>query len=268
MLLSELMAMDPAPPLAFAVEVDVDMLSPPNGLRQVAFLYKGTAQDPADALIDAVISCTLAGIDTIVEIRPEDAVDMMRQVVIAGNAGYHLAVVPPLDRPEDRQDLWEAWTRQCAALASTYFDTPHFAGTLYPISGFFGYLIARAVAGVEGLEPTDPYTRQRFADPIPTAWADAAKAAMHAAWVERLGSAAVLDGVLMRAAAEAVGGAVQLVDRVLSEEDTRAQDMAQQRLESHGETEADPAPAAGSTPQAADQPVPPHTDGAAAATRR
>ena len=218
MLLSELMAMETAPPIAFGVEVDGDLLMPPKGLRQVAFLYKGTPDNPSDDLVDAVIACTLAGIETIVEFRPEDQVDMMRQVTIAGNAGYSLAAIPPIDSPEDRPDLWEAWVAQCAGLASTYFDTPHFAGTLYPVSGFFGYLVAKAVAGVEGLDPNDPYTRQRFVEAIPTAWADKAKDAMHDAWVERLGSKAVLDGVVMRAAAEAVGATLQLVERLLDEQ--------------------------------------------------
>lgn len=258
MLLSELMAMETVPPIAFGVEVDTDMLMPPKGLRQIAFLYKGDADNPADDLIDAVISCTLAGIDTVVEFRPEDQVDMMRQVTIAGNAGYSIAAIPPIDSPEDRPDLWHAWSAQCAALAATYFDTPHFAGSLYPVSGFFGYMVARAVAGVEGLDPNDPYTRQRFVDAVPTAWADTAKEAMQAAWIERLGSKAVLDGVVMRAAAEAVGATLQLVDRLMGEQEEHAKARQANEEKSPGSEGASPntATAAGTDAHDSDKGAP------------
>lgn len=111
MLLSELMQSPTSEALAFGVEVDSDLLDPPVGLRQIGLIYQGTPAEPDDLFIDAVIACTLAGVDTIAEIPVNANVEPGSVMTIAGNAGFSVAVLPP----EDAEDL-DAWCARCAAL--------------------------------------------------------------------------------------------------------------------------------------------------------
>jgi predicted nucleic acid-binding protein len=212
MLLSEILAQAESAPILFGIDVDTDLLTPPKGLKQAGLVYQGTATEPSDLFVDAVISCTLAGVDTIAEIEPGQDVDPKTLLTIAGNAGFSVAILPPSD-----QDGVEAWAERCAAFAEAYLQTPHFAGSLYPVSGFFGYLVARAVSGISALDATDPYVQQRFSEAIPEAWSNQAKAAMEAAWTAQAGGQAALDAILKATAAEAVRTALAIVDRNLAQ---------------------------------------------------
>ena len=209
MLLSELMEHSDSGPLAFGIEVDTDLLTPPDGLVQVGLVYDGTASEPSDIFVDAVIACTLAGIDTIAEIPVEAEVDAQTILTIAGNAGFSLSLLPP----EKEEDL-SAWCERCAEFAKAYLDTPHFSGHLYPVSGYFGHLVARSVSGVDAHQASDPYTSQRFAQAIPSAWSDAAKSAMAEAWEERAGGAQAFTVLLRSIAAGAVIETMDLIDRL------------------------------------------------------
>lgn len=212
MLLSELMTSPTSEPLAFGVEVDADLLDPPEGLRQIGLIYKGTSTAPDDIFIDAVIACTLAGVDTIAEIPCLDTVDATSVLTIAGNAGFSVAVLPP-----EREENLATWCARCAEFATAFLETPHFAGHLYPISGYFGHLVAKSVSGVQAHQPNDPYVRQRFFDAVPVEWSDAAKAAMLAAWEERAGGAAAFDALLKTIAGATVIEAMDLIDRIMDD---------------------------------------------------
>jgi len=209
MLLSELMQAPQTDPLVFGLEVDTDMFSPPSGLFQAGLVYAGSPHDPDTNFLDAVMACGLAGIDTIAEIEPHQAIDPAAMLDIAGNAGYSLAILPP-----HSEGGLDAWCAHCAAFATAFLDTPHFSGHLYPVSGYFGHLVAQSVSGVQGHSPQDPYTRQRFVDAIPTEWADRAKAAMKKAWEDRVGGPAALDALLKNIAGAAVIETMDLLDRL------------------------------------------------------
>lgn len=212
MLLSELLTQGESAPIVFGIDVDADLLTPPQGLQQAGLVYQGTAHEPTDLFVDAVISCTLAGIDTIAEIEPGQEADPATLLTIAGNAGFSIALLPPLD-----ESGLDAWAQRCADFAQAYLQTPHFAGSLYPVSGFFGYLVARSVSGVGKLDATDPYVQQRFSQVIPESWSDTAKAAMERAWIAQAGGEKALDAVLKATAAEAVRSALALVDRNMAQ---------------------------------------------------
>lgn len=219
MLLSELMRQDTAEALAFGVEVDTDMLAPPSGLQQIGLLYQGTPEEPSDGFIDAVIACTLAGVDTIAEIAPEENITPATILTIAGNAGFSIALIPPTD-----ENGVDAWAQRCAEFAAQFLDTPHFAGHLYPVSGYFGHLVATSVAPVDAHQPQDPYTRQRFVEAVPSAWSDRAKAAMRRAWAERVGGTEALDALLKNIAGAVVVETINLVDRILDAAEAPAHD--------------------------------------------
>lgn len=199
--------------LVYGVEVDTDLLYPPAGLHQIGLLYQGAPDMPAENFIDSVIACTLANIDTIGEIEITTDIDPFAILSIAGNAGFSVAILPP-EQPE----ALEKWCERCALFAKAYLTTPNFKGDLYPVSGYFGHLVAHAVTGISQTVPTDPYVRQRFSDAIPAEWSDKAKAAMKDAWAEQLGGDAQLTAFLKEITNRAVHETMNLLDRLTDEE--------------------------------------------------
>lgn len=181
MLLSELMNIENCPKEVYGIEVDEDLLTPPEGLERVALLYKGE-ESVSDLLIDAVIAFSLAGVEVIIEIEPGQNVNKKELLTIAGNAGFSLSVLPP----KTEADV-EAWSKDCAQWAQTFLQVPNFTGSLYPVSGYFGYLTAKAATGIEAILPNDAYVLERFINSTPEEWSDASKAEMYKAFCEMAG---------------------------------------------------------------------------------
>ena len=182
MKLSELVQQD-ATELAWGVEIDAEIFDPPAALQTVGLLWEGDGPEAiSDALIDTVIAFNLSGADVIVEVRPDDDVDPEYLLTLAGNAGFSVAAVPPVDA-----DGLESWCTQSARFADALLTVPNFSKTLYPATGYLSYLVGELFAGSRAMTPTDPYTLGRFVDATPEDWSNAAKAAMRAALAERLG---------------------------------------------------------------------------------
>ena len=170
-------------PVVWGVEVDEIVTCPPSGLQQIGLLWDGDAPDViSDKLIDSVISFTLAGVEVIVEIRPEDEIDHNYLLLIAANAGFCISAVPP-----DRREGVEAWSRQCARFASAILIAGNFSGNLYPVSGYLTYLVMEYFGEAKAAIPSDLYTVQRFADPVPENWSDIAKSHMRITLSEAVG---------------------------------------------------------------------------------
>lgn len=169
--------------LAWGVEIDEEVFDPPANIRSIGLLWEGDGPtEISDRLIDTVIAFNLSGAEVIVEIRPGDAVDHEYILTLAGNAGFSVAAIPP----DSEEDL-EAWCRQCAGFARALLTVPNFSRSLFPVTGYQTYLILEFFAGANSLTPTDPYTVQRFVEPTPEDWSDAAKAAMRKAMSDMLG---------------------------------------------------------------------------------
>lgn len=190
-------------PVLFGVVADGECFTPPRGLTAIGLHWKGSAPDSIDdTLIDTVISFTLAGVEVILEICPEDAVDPAYAMTLAGNAGVSIAIVPPKS-----EDGIMAWGEKLEAFVDAFLSTPNFASTLYPVSGYLSYLIAERMAGVDRMDPKDPYVRARFIDAVPEDWSDAVKARMRAAFIRKAGGedelGALLDQLVTAIRAEA-----------------------------------------------------------------
>jgi len=174
---------DHATEIAWGVELDEEMFDPPSSIRTVGLLWEGDgAREISDRLIDTVIAFNLSGADVIVEVRPRDEVDHEYLLTLAGNAGFSVAAIPPTC-----VDDVDAWAEQCAGFAQAILTVPNFSRNLFPVTGYMTYLILEFFGGAKALEPTDPYTTQRFFIPTPAEWADAAKAMMRTRMGEVLG---------------------------------------------------------------------------------
>lgn len=170
-------------PILYGVEIDGECFTPPTGLEQIGLLWKGSAPDQIDDdLVDTIIAFGLSGVDVILEVRPEDAVDHAYLLTLAGNAGFSIAAIPAQD--EEEREGWEA---HCSEFSRAFLTTPNFAKSLYPISGYLSYLIAEFFAGEDALTPNDPYTLQRFVEAVSVEWSDRCKTKMRAAMSDTLG---------------------------------------------------------------------------------
>lgn len=179
-------------PVIWGVEVDEIVTRPPLGLRQIGLLWDGEAPDMiSDNLIDSVISFSLAGVEVIVEIRPEDRIDHDYMLVIAANAGFCISAIPP-----ERKSGVETWSNQCARFADALMAASNFSGNLYPVSGYLTYLVMEYFGGAKAAVPSDLYTRQRFAEQVPQNWSDIAKSHMRKSLSDAAGGENELKGYL------------------------------------------------------------------------
>jgi hypothetical protein len=191
MKLSEILAADEknADAFHFGVEVDVESFSPPPGLKEIAFVWAGTGTDIDVALMDAIISYRLAGVEVILEI-PHDAegLDVPYLVAVAANSGFSIALVPP---KEDAAETREAYGKILGDFAKAFFGQPNVTKAIHPISGYLEYLFAEALAGPEiaGSQPVtdDPYVRARWIDAVSPEFADDFKSRLRSVIHETFG---------------------------------------------------------------------------------
>lgn len=176
----------------WGVELDEEMFDPPASIRSISLLWEGTSpKDITDRLIDTIIAFTLSGAEVIVEVRPTDEVDYNYLLTLAGNAGFSVAAIPP----ETEVDL-DAWKQHCAGFTEAILTVPNFSKNLFPVTGYMTYLTLEFFGGADALEPTDPYTIERFYKGTPTEWADAAKSDMREQMSNLLGGEDMLKEYL------------------------------------------------------------------------
>jgi hypothetical protein len=179
MLLSELLNQERNDTLAYGVEVDCECLAPPPSIERIGLLYQPGPAGLSESLMDAIISFSLAGVEVIVEIPHEADLDHAYLLKLASNAGFSIAAIPP-----DVEKDVGAWGQQCAKFVRPFLTTPNFSQHIYPIAGYFSYLIAEKLGGVDAAQPNDPYVLSRFTQSTPEAWSDQAKIVMRSAFSE------------------------------------------------------------------------------------
>lgn len=161
------------PPLVFGVEADCECLSSPNQIQAIAFTYQAGKSGLSEQLMDAIITFNLAGAYVILEIPHNAEVDATYLTKLASNAGFSISLTPP----EKEEDV-AAWGEQCARFVQAFLSTPNFTKHIYPVQGYFTYLIAEKLGSVDALTPTDHYVLKRFTETTPEAWSDLAKVRM------------------------------------------------------------------------------------------
>lgn len=206
MLLSELIKTNNCPKEVYGIQVDEDLLTPPEGLEKVALLYDGD-ESISETLIDAVIAFSLAGVEVIVEVQPGQNIDKKELLTIAGNAGFSLSILPP-----ERQEDVPGWSQDCAEWAQTFLQVPNFTGSLFPVSGYFGYLTAKIATGIEAIIPNDTYVLERFVNSTPEEWSDSAKAEMYKAFCEMAGGEEEFNNFLKAFVASVVKTNVEILE--------------------------------------------------------
>jgi hypothetical protein len=182
MKLSELLELDNPEKMVTGITADCECLAAPVGVEVAGFIFEPGASGLSEHLMDAIITFNLSGIYVILEIPHDANVDCKYLMKLASNAGFSISLLPPAEEA----DL-EAWGKQCSDFVYAFLATPNFSRHLYPVQGYFTYLIAEKLGGVEALTPTDEYVVHRFYDAVPESWSDESKRHMREAFKSACG---------------------------------------------------------------------------------
>ena len=161
MLLSSLIESESADISAYGVEVDVESFTPPANLKEVSLLYKSDGTDIDECLMDVIISYGIAGVDVILEIPAEEKdIDAKYMVSIAANAGFSLALLPPVtDDLENRTKYFD----RLSEFAEVYLTKGNFGKFIAPVTNYLEYLFVELLIGPEApFNVTDPYIQKRL----------------------------------------------------------------------------------------------------------
>jgi hypothetical protein len=182
MKLSELLKTENPEKMVTGVIADCECLSAPTGVDVVGFIFEPGASGLSENLMDAIITFNLSGIYVILEIPHDADVDAGYLMKLASNAGFSISLLPAAKEADVN-----AWGEQCAKFVDAFLTTPNFSRHLYPVQGYFTYLITEKLGDVDALTPTDEYVVSRFTSVTPEAWSDKSKEHMRAAFSEACG---------------------------------------------------------------------------------
>lgn len=185
--LSELIATGAPAPSVYGIVVDTDDVTPPEGLKEAGVLATIDGGDISDAVLDAAISWSLAGIEVTVEVPAEaDLQDAPRLLATCAAVGLSLSALPP---SEDGEEAFEAWCARVEALAKAYVSQANMSKFVYPVTSYLGYMFIEACSpeAASRFVPTDGYVKDAFHDRVGTEKADLMKARLRAAIVDAYG---------------------------------------------------------------------------------
>lgn len=199
MKLSHMLESEITSSLVYGVVVDAECLTAPAEIRTIGFLYQGGDLGLSEKLMDAIITFSLAGAEVILEIPHDAELDVDQILRLASNAGFSISLIPP-----SSQEHVENWGHLCARFTEGFLKTPNFSKHVFPVQGYFAYVIAEKLGAIDAITPTDPYVVERFLDSTPQKWSDAAKLQMRGRMVEICGSEEEIDA-LARDLVSAIG---------------------------------------------------------------
>jgi len=221
---SELIASGAPSPAVFGIEIDVDDVTPPEGLEQAAIVCPIVNGDIPDEILDVAISWTLAGCDVTLEIPSDSPVgDAKRLLSTVAAVGISLSLLPP--EGEDAAAL-EAYMARVEEFTRAYVRQGNMAKLLVPVTSYLGYMFIEVLdkAKSEGFVPSDPYILERFHSKVPVGRADQLKARIRSVFHEAYGG----EEGFRRFALQLTGAIYRKVEEGCVEESARQQTQVPQ----------------------------------------
>jgi hypothetical protein len=148
-------------PALYGIEVDVESFTPPAGLEEVSLIYKADGSDIDETLMDVIISYGLAGVEVILDVPAEQGdIDPKYLVSVAANAGFSIALLPPVQRDEAGD---AAYFKRLREFARVYLTQANFGKFIAPVTNYLEYLFVELLKGEDSeFNTTDEYIKQRF----------------------------------------------------------------------------------------------------------
>jgi hypothetical protein len=172
---------------AHGVVIDVDDVTPPEGLHEIGFV--GVIEDGefSETTLDVVISAIMAEIDVTVEIPGSAEIsDPRHMLATASSMGCSLALLPP----ESSDDgSFDAFVDRVLEFARAYVRQANMTQRLLPVSSYLEYLFIEVLDPemAKSFAPVDPQIVSQFHEVVTVERADALKAKLRAVFHEAHG---------------------------------------------------------------------------------
>lgn len=179
-LLSELLAEVDRPAAVFGLKVDVDDVTPPEGVREAGLVARFEGGDLDETVLDVAISYILAGVEVTIEVPADAECGSAKQLVsLAASVGASLSLLPPSD-PSD--EAFESWCTRVDDFALAYATQANMAKFVLPVTSYLEYLVIEALSPevASRFAPSDPYVVGNYASSVSPERSDAMKARVRA----------------------------------------------------------------------------------------
>lgn len=172
---------------AHGVVIDVDDVTPPEGLHEIGFV--GVIEDGefSETTLDVVISAIMAEIDVTVEIPGSAEIsDPRHMLATASSMGCSLALLPP-DTSDEAS--FDAFVERVLEFAQAYVRQANMSQRLLPVSSYLEYLFIEVLNPemAKTFAPVDPQVVSQFHEVVTVERADALKAKLRAVFHEAYG---------------------------------------------------------------------------------
>lgn len=174
-------------PSVFGVHIDVDDVTPPEGLREVSIVSPTENGEISDLILDVAISWTLAQCDVTLEIPFESEIsDIKHMLSTVAAVGISLSLLPPEELSEDS---FERYCSRVVGFAEAYVTQANMAKMLVPVTSYLGYMFIEALSPdtASDFKPSDDYIIERFHSKVSIERSDALKARIRKVFHEAYG---------------------------------------------------------------------------------
>lgn len=171
----------------FHIEIDgnsngVEYSTPPEELKEISFLIKlsedGTLDDD---LLDIIVSYKLTKVNVTLEVPlslfKDDLVKVSYLINITHNLDIALSLLPNGHRLSGEGTI-DDYRKVLKSVVLELTKKPNFSKFIYPVSGYFQYLMMEVIIGKEKLKnliPDDLYVVENFYNVLSTADSDSFK---------------------------------------------------------------------------------------------
>ena len=165
------------PEYAFGVSVDEESFTPPEGIKEIGFIYKVDEDGDLDEdLLDVIISYGLSSVRVMLEIPYEEVVEDASYIMsVASNAGFSISVLPPVEVTEESA---AGYTERLVNFTKAFLNQKNFAKEIFPITSYLEYMYLEQLIDVSGYEAKDPYMITKFVEKTTVEFSDSFKATM------------------------------------------------------------------------------------------
>lgn len=186
-LLSDLLASSTKPPVVYGLEIDVDDITPPDGVNEVGIRSAIADGFLSESVLDVAISYILAGVSVTIEVEAETPINNAKELIsTAASIGASLSLLPPVDVTDAS---FETYLERVDEFTVAYTKQANFSKLLIPVTSYLQYLFIEVIDPeiAKEFRPTDSYLLNQFVDRLSPERIDIMKARIKSVFHEAYG---------------------------------------------------------------------------------
>lgn len=146
----------------YGIVVDEFVVDLPYHLKEIGLIASTNADGTLSFdVLDVALSCVAQGIDVLLEVPFGFNMPAQDVFYTAMSAGIAISLLPPKN---GNNEDYLAYSETILAYAQLWLTQPNVAKMIYPISGFFQYMIGEVFGFKTPSITTDPYIQEYFVD--------------------------------------------------------------------------------------------------------